>query len=145
MKYLFICLFLLGSSLQITAQPPSNIEYKKHDFLLNILANPDVNLCKFKDLGLNESNTSLSPENIYLNAKTQDIHNFMIKAIGKDDYRTRKMVYRKIAAAWRVFKEIQYRNECVDVSYSQHNIWAPKIDDELRHKLSIVPLKLNNY
>lgn len=124
---------------------PKSIEYEKQDFLLNVLANPKFSLCGFKDVGLNEKNTSLENESVYLNTKNQSLHDLMIKAVGKDDYKTRKTVYGQVAASWKVFKEIQYREECVDVHYSQYNIFAPKIDPELRHKLSIVPLKLVKY
>jgi len=134
-------LFLLLNGLM--AQPKS-IEYEKQDFFLNVLANPNFSLCGFKDVGLNETNTSMQTESTYMNADySGKFHKYMLEAFGKDDYNTRKNAYRKIVASWRVFKQIQYRKECIHVHYSQYNIWAPTIDAELRHKLSIVPLKLD--
>ena len=125
---------------------PKSIEYEKQDFFLNVLANPNFSLCGFKDVGLNESNSSMQTESTYMNADyTGKFHKYMLEAFGKDDYNTRKNAYRKIAASWRVFKEIQYRKECIHIHYSQDNIWAPKIDPVIRHKLSIVPLKLEKY
>ena len=136
----FLCLLFINAIAQ-----PKSVEYEKQDFLLNVLTNPSLTLCGFKDVGLNTSNTSLDYESTYLNIKNQAFHKLMIQAVGRDDYNTRKTVYKKVAASWRVFKEIQYQKECVDVHYSQYNIFAPKIDPVIRHKLSIVPLKLEKY
>lgn len=134
--------FLLNG---LMAQPKS-IEYEKQDFFLNVLANPNFSLCGLKDVGLNETNTSMETESTYMNASyTGNFHKYMLEAFGKDDYNTRKNAYRKIAASWRVFKEIQYRKECIHVHYSPYNTWAKDIDPVIRHKLSIVPLKLENY
>lgn len=138
--FCFICILL-----NTTIAQPQSVEYKKQDFLLTVLANPNFSLCDFKDVGLNESNTSLENEALYVNTKNQDFHKSMIKVVGKDDFNTRKTVYKKVAASWRVFKEIQYRKECVDVHYSPYNTWAKQIDPVIKHKLSIVPLKLEEY
>ncbi len=139
---MFGLLFLLFNN--GIAQPKS-VEYEKQDFLLTVLANPNFSLCGFKDVGLNESNTSLDYESTYINTKSQYFHKMMIEAVGRDDYNTRKTVYKKVAASWKVFKEIQYRSECVDVVFDRNDIFAPKIDPVIRHKLSIVPLKLEKF
>ena len=138
-------LFVLLSVAMLVIAQPKNIKYEKQDFLLNVLTNPELSLCQFKDVGLNTSNTCLRDEASYVNLESNTFHNMMIKAVGKDDYKTRVTTYRKIAASWRVFKEIQYRNECVDVPFYINDISAPKIDAETKHKLSIVPLKLVYY
>lgn len=145
MKKLCLILGILCFLPISTIAQPKSVEYKKQDFLLAVLANPNFSLCNFKDVGLNESNTSLENEALYVNTKNQEFHKTMIRVVGKDDFNTRKIVYKKVAASWRVFKEIQYRKECVDVNYSRYDIFAPKIDPVIRHKLSIVPLKLENY
>lgn len=108
--------------LNTTIAQPQSIEYKKQDFLLAVLANPTFSLCDFKDVGLDESNTCLENEALYVNTKSQEFHKFMIRVVGKDDFNTRKTVYKKVAASWRVFKEIQYRKECVDIQYSRYDI-----------------------
>ena len=145
MKRLCLLFYFICMLLNTTIAQPQSIEYKKQDFLLAVLANPTFSLCDFKDVGLDESNTSLENEALYVNTKSQEFHKSMIRVVGKDDFNTRKTVYKKVAASWRVFKEIQYRKECVDIQYSRYDIFAPKIAPELRHKLSIVPLKLVNY
>ena len=135
------CIFFIN----IIAQPKS-VNYKKeNDYFLTVLTNPGFSLCDFKDVGLNESNTELLAESDYLNATGSNVHRLMMEVVGRDDYATREKIYRKIAASWQVFKEIQYRKEWVDVHYSPHNIWAKKIDPVIKHKLSIVPLKLEEY
>lgn len=126
---------------------PKNVNYEKQDFLLNVLGNPTLCLEDFRDVGLNETNTSLEPASIYLNTKSQYFHSLMIKAVGKDDYNTRKVVYNKVAAAWRVFKQIQYAGGTRRLG-SAYNIFDTRYKEtspELRHKLSIVPLKLTKY
>jgi hypothetical protein len=42
---------------------------KQNDLMLNILANPHMNLGDFQSVGLSADNTSLEDENTYLNSK----------------------------------------------------------------------------
>ena len=128
-------------------QPPSSVNYEKNDFFLNVIYNPSFSLCNFKDVGLNESNTSLADEETYQKAVSTkaEYRKKLIATLGKSDRSTIHTAYLKVKAAWNVFREIQYSKQCVDISYSSHNIFAPTMDAELRHKLSIVPLKLKYY
>lgn len=138
----FFCL-LLNS---IVAQPKS-VEYEKQDFLMNVLWNPSFCLEDFRDVGLTSNNTELRPMNDYISYNNNEFHSQMIKVVGKDDSNTRKMVYNKVAASWKVFKEIQYAGGTCHNGYS-YGYESPKYKNtslELRHKLSIVPLKLTNY
>ena len=130
--------FLLVLLNNAIAQPKS-VEYEMQDFLMNVLWNPTFCLQDFRTVGLTSNNTELKSMNTYLNYKGKGFHSQMLKVIGKDDYSTRKMVYLKVAASWKVFKEIQYAGgDC-------HSDFFNNTSLELRHKLSIVPLKLEKY
>lgn len=139
-----LCFFLFNN---ITAQPQSIEYYKENDFLLNVLCNPSFCLEDFRDVGLTSKNTELRSMSEYVNTKNSYFHSIMIKAVGKDNYETRKMVYNKVAASWKVFKEIQYSGGTCR-SGSPYNVFDTRYKEtepELRHKLSIVPLKLVKY
>ena len=145
-RFCFILGFLCLLVSMAVAQPKS-VEYEKKDFLLNVLWNPTFCLEDFREVGLTSRNTELRPMNDYLTSKMTELHSQMLKVVGKDDYNTRKIVYKKVAASWRVFKEIQYAGGTCYNGYS-YGYESPKYKNtslELRHKLSIVPLKLTKY
>ncbi len=138
----FLCLLA-----NLAVAQPKSVEYEKKDFLLNVLWNPTFCLEDFREVGLTSSNTELRPMNDYLTSKMPELHSQMLKVMGKDDYNTRKIVYNKVAASWRAFKEIQYAGGTCYNGYS-YGYESPKYKStslELRHKLSIVPLKLTKF
>ena len=54
--------------------------------------------------------------------------------------------YKKIRASWEVLLIIENQDwEGALVRWASNNVFAPKIDPELRHRVSIVPLKLKEY
>lgn len=146
MRRLFITLLCAIVVIPIFAQPKS-IHYKKeNDFFMNVIYNPDISLYKFLIVGLSSKNTELRDLNVYVNSKiVQDKCRELNISISES--------YYKIKASWKVFLEI----ENTDLSYDgfgkymieahPHNIFVPKNcpNPELKHKLSIVPLKLEEY
>lgn len=142
----FLICFLFILINKVVAQP-SSIEYEKKDFLFNVLWNPTFCLEDFREVGLTSNNTELKSMNYYLNSNDNLFHSKMIEVIGSDDITARKTVYNKVAASWRVFKEIQSAGGTSHNWYS-YGYQSPKYRNtslELRHKLSIVPLKLTEY
>lgn len=124
-----------------------NIKYEKEqDFFMNIIYNPEASLYTFLQVGLSSKNTELKELHRYLasnNVKEQC-------AKLKIDIRE---TYKKVKACWAVFLEIENTDLSYDgfgkymMSYDAYNIFAPQScpNPELKHKLSIVPLKLEKY
>lgn len=132
-------------TIPIFAQPKS-IHYQKDDFLMDVIYNPNASLYQFLSAGLTSKNTELKDLHIYVNSKVvQDKCRELNVSISES--------YYKIKASWKVFLEI----EKTDLSYygfgkymietPHQNIFAPRTcpNPELKHKLSIVPLKLEEY
>ena len=115
------------------AQYPKSANYKKeNDFMVAVLNNPTFSLFDFISVAeMHERNTQFLDESRYTKS------NFIMK----------------VKAAWRIFIEIQD----TDVSYKGMGKYFVKHDmfdidaprncpyPELKHKLSIVPLKLEEY
>lgn len=130
------------------AQPKTVNYQKEHDFILEVFANPNFSIYEFLSVGLNEKNTQLLPEERY--HKSTYVQNKCKKMYGKYTYAIFHDVYRKVSASWTVFKEVQY----TDLSYNGFGKYMMRYDPfdtsrplncpnpELKHKLSIVPLKL---
>ena len=135
--------------------PPKSIHYKKeHDFMLTVLFNPQFSLYDFITVGINEKNTHLRDEYTY--SKSEKVINKCKEFYG-DKYNeyTLHATYMKIKASWKVFLEVlNYSIEDMHLAMytppSDYILFTTrKIDDcpnpELRHKLSIVPLYLEEY
>lgn len=133
-------------TIPIFAQPKSIYYKKENDFFMNVIYNPDFSIYEFLKVGLTSKNTELKDLHIYVNSKVvQDKCRELNISISES--------YYKIKASWKVFLEI----ENTDLSYDgfgkymiethSHNIFAPRTcpNPELKHKLSIVPLKLEEY
>lgn len=146
MRRLFITLLCSIVVIPIFAQPKSIHYTKEEDFFMDVIYNPNASLYNFLVAGLSSKNTELKDLNVYVNSKTvQDKCRELNVSISES--------YYKIKASWKVFLEI----ENTDLSYDgfgkymiethPHNIFVPKNcpNPELKHKLSIVPLKLEEY
>ena len=146
MKLLLVILLCVFSVIPIFAQPKSIHYKKKNDFFMNVIYNPNASLYNFLVVGLSSKNTELKDLNVYVNSKiVQDKCRELNVSISES--------YYKIKASWKVFLEI----ENTDLSYDgfgkymiethPHNIFVPKNcpNPELKHKLNIVPLKLEEY
>ena len=145
---LFQLCFIAIASAQIN--PPKSIHYKeiKYDFLLNVLSNPEANLYNFVLAGFNERNTEFHDETTY--SQDQETIKKCKKLYGeKYNEHTFHSIYMKIKASWYVFLDILH--------YSREEMYLEMMSDrardffnknpnlELRHKLSIVPLYLEEY
>lgn len=145
-RVLLLVMLLLSQSISCYAQP-KNIKYhKENDFFMNIIYNPSFSLYNFLTIGLNSKNTDLKELNVYLKsnnarAQCQKLNINMTET------------YKKVKASWKVFLEVENTDLSVKgfgkymLEYSPYNIYAPKNcpNPELKHKLSIVPLKLEEY
>ena len=137
MKIFTLLLFLL-SSLNSVCQTS-----EKKDFFLNVLANPTFSLCDFKHIGLNEHNTKLETEEVYLNKRysSKNLNKWLNKTFGNCEKKTVHTAYIKIKNAWEAYKKVQYRDECIHVKYSRENIWAKPMDPSVKSILSTIPLE----
>ena len=155
-RFIFSFILALTAITTLLAQP-RKIEYEKeNDFLLNVFANPNFSLYDFLCVGLSERNTDLRSEDVY--KSYSEVRKIFAKKYGKYSDESFHRVYKKISASWKVFKEVQY----TDVSASGFGKYMMKPGDyaivgnlvipssqkcpnpELKHKLSIVPLKLDD-
>lgn len=147
LKWVLILVVLLFSQSTLCNAQPKSIQYQKeNDFFMNIIYNPSFSLYDFLTIGLHSKNTDLKELGVYLksnNARTQ------CQKLNINITET----YRKVKAAWKVFLEVENTDLSVNgfgkymLDYSPYNIYAPKNcpNPELKHKLSIVPLKLEEY
>ena len=154
MRRIWALSFFLSLVASTMAQAPKSVEYEKDDFFLIVLLNPNFTLCDFKNVHINDRNTKLESENFYQSRriKNEYLNENLTKTLGKCDQTTVHIAYMKISAAWRAYKEIQYRSECFHAEdkkrsnmFRKDNIWDKGMDKEIEHKLRIVPLKLVNY
>ena len=142
-------LLLAAVSCAILMAQPKTVNYQKeHDFILEVFANPTFSIYEFLSVGLSEKNTQLLPEERY--HKSTYVQKQCKKMYGKYTYAILHDVYRKVSASWTIFKEVQY----TDLSYNGFGKYMMHYDPfdtsrpmncpnpELKHKLSIVPLKL---
>ena len=135
------------------AQYPKSANYKKeNDFMVAVLNNPTFSLFDFISVAeMHERNTQFLDESRY--TKSNFIINKCKELYGTFNSQTFHATYMKVKAAWRIFIEIQD----TDVSYKGMGKYFVKHDmfdidaprncpyPELKHKLSIVPLKLEEY
>lgn len=147
MKRLLFTLFLLVVTLITANAQPKSIHYKKeNDFFMNVIYNPTFSIYEFLVVGLSSKNTELKALNRYANS-----------TIVQDKCRELKVsiseTYNKVNAAWKVFLEVENTDISANgfgqymMNHSPYNIFAPRTcpNPELKHKLSIVPLKLEEY
>ena len=143
---IYILLSTFGLSMPVVAQP-RNLHYEKeNDFFMNVIYNPTFSIYDFLTVGLNSKNTDLKELHIYQKSKNATSQCRKLKI-------NMTIAYNKVKASWKVFKEVENTDLSSNgfgkymMSYSQYNIFAPKNcpNPELKHKLSIVPLKLEIY
>lgn len=138
MKRIFFSIILIVFSIAVSAQP-SSINYKKSDFVGEVLSNPNFSLGDFLSWGINSKTCRIGNWDVY--QKNEAYQN---------ECRSKKMnpyeTYKKIKASWEVLLIIENQNwEDAIVNWDQNNIFAPRVDPELRHRVHIVPLKLKEY
>lgn len=143
-KTLFVMIVAMLSIQNIYAQPKSIQYEKEYDFFMNVVRNPTYRIYDFLVFGLNSRNAQLLDYVKYYNSnKVKNI----CQELNIDIYNT----YKKIKAAWNILLEVENTN--LDefgkymFEYNKDDIFAPRNcpNPELKHKLSIVPLKLENY
>ena len=153
-RFISVALFQLCFIAIAFAQfnPPKNIHYKekKYDFLLNVLSNPEASLYTFICVGFNERNIEFHDETTY--SQDQGTINKCKELYGKKyNERTFHSIYMKVKASLNVFLEIlQYSEEEISLEMMPDRARGllgkgKKTNPELRHKLSIVPLYLEEY
>lgn len=95
---------------------------------------------------MNSRNTQLKAKSIYINSQKA-------KELCAAQNISVSVAYDKIYASWLVFLEIENTDISFDgfgkymMNYHRDNLSAPRNcpNPELKHKLSIVPLKLERY
>ncbi len=135
---IIICLILL-STLELSAQPKS-INYKKeHDFFLEVIHNPDFSLGEFLVVGINSSNCELKSFDVYNS-------NYKIRDYCRKNNININIAYYQIKSSWQVLLLIEDA-DWLDamIPPTQRTIFHSKVDPELKHRVSIVPLKLEEY
>lgn len=146
MKSIYIIILCAILPISIFAQPTS-IHYKKeNDFFMNVIYNPTFNLYQFLSIGLSSKNTELKDLNIYVNSA-------IVKGKCSELNVNISETYKKVKAAWKVFLDVENTDISAKgfgqymITNSPYNPVAPRScpNPELKHKLSIVPLKLEEY
>ncbi len=137
-----VLLIALICAVSCYAQPKS-IHYKKeNDFFMNVIYNPGFSIYDFLQVGLSSKNTELKELHSYLASNTVKEQCAKLKI----DIRE---TYNKVKACWDVFLEVENTDLSYDGfgKYMTYNRFAPQRcpNPELKHKLSIVPLKLEEY
>lgn len=161
----FLFLMSVFISCSVLFAQPKTVEYQKeNDFIVAVLNNPTFSIYEFLCSGLNEKNTQFLAEYQYRKSnfvknKCKEMYGIYTDAIFHN-------IYRKVSASWTVFKEVQF----TDLSYDGFGKYMMFGDEyslsdvilggknlsgmfdtrrhlncpnpELKHKLSIVPLKL---
>lgn len=140
MKKFFSVLLVLALSaiFSSTLMAQTNSQSKPNDFLLNVAANPTMDLYGFILVGLNSQNTSLETKDQYRHPK-------VLEALRSYNFDLEKS-YDKVKSAWIVFLQLQK----YDKSYlynvmkdpNPYDIFETKVNDpETKRKLKIVPLQ----
>lgn len=153
MKRSVILIFLLCGISIVFAQIPKNTNYKKNnDFMVAVLNNPTFNLFSLISIGgLHERNTQFLDESSYV--KSNFIINKCKELQGQYNAQIFHAIYQKVSASWKVFIEVQNSDLSHNgmgkyfIKYDMFDTSAPRHcpHPELKHKLSIVPLKLEEY
>ena len=152
MRFFTLILVLCVVSIAF-AQYPKSANYKKeNDFMVAVLNNPTFSLFDFISVAeMHERNTQFLDESTY--TKSNFIVNRCKELYGSYSSSIFHTTYMKVKAAWRVFLEIQNTDVSYEgmgkyfMKYSMFDTSAPRSCPypELKHKLSIVPLKLEEY
>lgn len=151
-RSMILILLLCGISI-VFAQIPKSANYKKkNDFMVAVLNNPTFNLFNLISIGgLHERNTQFLDESSYV--KSNFIINKCKELQGQYNAQIFHAIYQKVSASWKVFIEVQNS----DLSHNGMGKYFMKYDmfdtsaprhcpyPELKHKLSIVPLRLEEY
>lgn len=149
---MILILLLCGISI-VFAQIPKSTNYKKkNDFMVAVLNNPTFSLFNLISIGgLHERNTQFLDESSYV--KSNFIINKCKELQGQYNAQIFHAIYQKVSASWKVFIEVQNS----DLSHNGMGKYFMKYDmfdtsaprhcpyPELKHKLSIVPLRLEEY
>lgn len=118
---------------------------KENDFMVAVLNNPSFNLYEFITVaGLHERNTQFLTESQY------QATNYIKNKCSEMNITNFHIVYVKVHKAWNIFKEVQDTDVSFDgmgkyfYKYSMWDVTKPTSCPypELKHKLSIVPLRL---
>ena len=153
MKRIMILILLLCGISIVFAQSPKSTNYKKkNDFMVAVLNNPTFSLFNLISIGgLHERNTQFLDESSYV--KSNFIINKCKELQGQYNAQIFHAIYQKVSASWKVFIEVQNS----DLSHNGMGKYFMKYDmfdtsaprhcpyPELKHKLSIVPLRLEEY
>lgn len=151
-RYFILVLLLCGVSFTFAQYPKSTVYQKKNDFMVAVLNNPTFSLFDFiRVSGLHERNTQFLDENTY--TRSSFVINRCKELYGSYNSDIFHATYMKIKAAWRVFLEVQNTDVSYDgmgkyfMKYDMFDTSAPRTCPypELKHKLSIVPLRLEEY
>lgn len=146
MKKIIFFIFLILGNICSFSQPTSLHYKKQYDFFYDVMNNPDAAIYQFLMAGLNSKNTEL-----------RDIEYYRYRDGVQEKCRKMNMTYNeaynKIKACWGVFLEVEHTDLSMKgfgkymIPYHRDNAFAPKNcpNPELKHKLSIVPLKLKEY
>lgn len=146
MKRSILTICLLVVAFILASAQPKSVHFQKDDFFMDVLYNPNASIYQFLVAGLSSKNTEL-----------KELHRYQTSKVVQDKCRELNVSiiesYNKIKAAWKVFLEVENTDISVDgfgkymMNYSPYNIFAPRScpNPELKHKLSIVPLKLEEY
>lgn len=138
MKRIIFIIILIILSITVNAQP-SSLNYKKSDFVGIVLSNPDFSLGDFLSCGINSKTYRIGKWEVYQNNAA---YQNWCRSKGLNPYET----YKKIKASWEVLLIIENQNwEDAVVGWAPNDIFAPRVDPELRHRICIVPLKLKEY
>ena len=151
-RSMILILLLCGISI-VFAQIPKSTNYKKkNDFMVAVLNNPTFSLFNLISIGgLHERNTQFLDESSYV--KSNFIINKCKELQGQYNAQIFHAIYQKVSASWKVFIEVQNS----DLSHNGMGKYFMKYDmfdtsaprdcpyPELKHKLSIVPLRLEEY
>lgn len=146
MKKVILIIVALCASLMTNAQPKSIYYEKEYDFFVNVITNPTSRLYDLLWAGMNSKNTLLKDKSIYVN--NQEAKEMCAKL-----NISVSVAYDKIYASWLVFLEIENTDISINgfgkymINYHRDNLDRPRTcpNPELKHKLSIVPLKLEVY
>ena len=95
---------------------------KKHDLMLNFLANPQLSIGDFQKAGLSSENTSLEDESTYLNSDMIKSNDYFKDEYGNFDKDKFHQTYLKVAQGMNSMNTNPQNFEAV---YSKYNIWAP--------------------
>ena len=145
MKRTFLLSLMVIVSVLVLAQPKT-VEYQKeNDFMLLILDNPKVSIRKFILCGISTKNTQFLSEERYRNSKA--IQRLCREVTGQFSVNHFHKIYKKAEASYKVLNEMQNVDSRFLIEVDMFDYLGQsyqKEHPEIMHKLSIVPLKLDD-